>query len=874
MSFSNNGQILFDDCGVKISEPQMDDLRVGFESRLKLRFYDSKVTTDAGVLSWKFLPCTLILWTSIVAISQDFVIPARFQQLRYRTFLTLRCQISMVFRWLISASMIQGLLLGSLVWAGSPANDHSRGSQHWAFRPLVRLSPPQVEHAAYRTPIDGFVLDRLFKAGLSLSPEADRERLIRRAYIDLIGLPPSPEALDDFLADDRPGAYERLVDELLASPHFGVRWGRHWLDIVGYTDSVTFDDDYGPPLGFTTGKWRYRDYVVQSFNQDKPYDQFLAEQISGDEMVDWRNAAEFTPEIVEHLVATGFFRCCEDISLEDNRPFIIWSVVHDSMTQLGTSALGLSLNCVRCHSHKFDPIEHEEYYGMMALLTPALNPASWKNPEQRALPDISTDEMAELNAHNGPIDEKVKPLGERLVEVRRPYKEIRQREKMVNIPQPTRSELKAALDVAADARSDAQQALIVKHEKEILVSDEEIADALTPTDQQVVDELTKQIGQLNEQRRTHDWIQAMYDVGPPPPTHLFDRGNYLTPGEEVSPRFLAALSNKFTDGLLPAETSFESETPTDQGQQTSGRRTALVRWLTEPQSPASALVARVWANRIWQHLLGEGIVSTSENLGVTGSPPTHPELLEWLATELVRLDWQVKPLIKQIMMSSVYRQSSLVDRNPQSAGADPQQVDPENHLLWRARLRRIEAEVIRDTMLSLSGQLDETMGGPPVPLHYAPDGTVTVAKDGLPDPSARGRRTLYLMNRRIYNPSFLSVFDKPIVTAGVCRRQTSAVATQSLAMMNDVFVLEQTELFAKRVRQSVDNSAQEQIELIYRMALGRRPLPVEQQWCRQFLDKQTAILRNSDRNPDQVADVAMASLCQTVLSTNEFLYLE
>jgi hypothetical protein len=753
-----------------------------------------------------------------------------------------------------------------LIWAVSAfkATGQSPGwdavARHWAFQRLARPAEPQVEQADLcRTAVDAFVLAELEERGLSFSPDSDRTRLIRRAFIDLIGIPPTPVEINTLLQDTGADAYERLIDRLLESPQFGVRWARHWLDIVGYTDTISFDDDFGPPVGFTKGKWRYRDYVVNSLNEDKPYNQFLSEQIAGDEMVDWRGAAKYTPEVLEHLAATGYWRCCEDFSQEDPRPFIVWSVLHDTVTQLGTSVLGLSLNCARCHDHKFEPIPQVDYYRVMALFTPALNPADWRHPEQRAMPNVSAAEVAEIQEHNGQIDKQVAEKGASIDDIRRPHQQKLLENKLAQVDGTIRTAIKAALHVPADKRDDAQKELIAKHEPQFRIADEEMAAALGPADKEKIAELQKEIDRLNRERRSHDWIMGLTDIGKPAATRLLEQGDYLKPGEEVPPGFLSILTDDYADWLLKIPPK----------EDTSRRRMALARWLTDPQSRAAPLVARVMVNRVWQYLLGEGIVATPDNLGVSGSTPSHPELLDWLAAEFVHEDWRLKPLIRTIVTSSVYRQASF-----REDATRPHEVDPTNRLLWRARLRRIDAEVARDTMLAVSGKLDNTLGGPPVPLAYHPDGRVSIATEGLATPQSQWRRSLYLLNRRIYNPTFLSVFDKPVVTGSVCQRTNAAGPLQSLAMMNDELVIEYSRHFAHRVIELAPAGLDEQITLVFRLALSRAPEPKEKQWSHELVQEQAEIYRAAKTPDDEVAAAALAGLCQTVMSTNEFLYLE
>ena len=734
---------------------------------------------------------------------------------------------------------------------------------HWAFQPLSKPEPPGTQHEELvRNPIDAFLLARLEAAGLTFASEADRRQLIRRAYFDLVGLPPTPEQTAAFVADEDPRAFEALVDQLLDSDDFGVRWGRHWLDMVGYTDTMSFDDDYGPPIGFTKGKWRYRDYVVRSLNDGKPLDHFISQQLAGDEQVRWRDVDHYTPEILESLEATGYLRCCEDITLEDPRPFIVWSVLHDTVTQLGTSMLGLSLSCARCHDHKNEPVSQEEYYQLLSMFAPAMNavdfPAHWKNPQQRALPDISQSDLAELNKFNGQVDKQVGEINNQIGEIQKPYREQLVADKVAAVAEEDRENLRAALDVAADQRDEAQKAVVAKYEKEIAVSDEELTKALSEADTKTIEEFQQQIAELNGKKRSHGWIMGMADVGPPPATRIFDRGEHLRPAEEVLTGFPRVLSNDFSDWLLTIPPTAE----------TSRRRTALARWLTDRQSPASPLVARVMVNRVWQRLLGRGIAPTVENLGTSGTPPTHPELLEWLSYRFVENGWHLKPLIKEIMMSAAYRQATSGLDAPSAELA--READPGNDLLWRAPLRRIEAEVIRDTMLQVSGKLDTTMGGPPVALTYDPDGRVTVARAG----TSHWRRSLYLLNRRIYNPSFLNVFDKPIMTGCVCQREQAAVPLQSLALMNDGFVMEQARYLADRVKTKAGDSVDAQIESVYRLALGRAPVDEEHQWSQQLIEQQTEIYASIESPPEDVATAALASLCQTVMSTNEFLYLD
>jgi hypothetical protein len=743
------------------------------------------------------------------------------------------------------------------------------GELFWSFRKLDRPAVPQIKNAQrVRTPIDAFLLAKLEAKGLSFAPDADRITLVRRAHFDLIGLPPAPEEVDAFLNDMAPGAYERLLDRLLASPHFGERWGRHWLDAAGYVDTVGFDIDL-PNVMLGAGKWKYRDYVIRAFNQDKPYDRFIAEQLAGDEMVDWRAAAKFTPEIRELLIATGFLRTAEDDSHEpeSNIPAVHFTVLHDTVEIVGSSLLGLTLNCARCHSHKFDPIPQEDYYRLMAVFTPAYNPKAWKpvypwKPEiqDRALSDVSAVERAEIERHNKELDEQIAALNKKLAEMRRPYESRLSEKKLATVPEPIRADTQSALATPADRRTEVQRYLAGKFEKLLKVTPEEVSAALSSVDRAKQDELRGQISADNGRRRKFDKIQALYDVGPPPPTHLLKRGNHDTLGPEVQPGFLSILCDSPTMALL-AEARPAGPT--------SWRRTALATWLTDPQSRASALVARVIVNRIWQHLFGQGIVATADNFGRLGQPPTHPELLEWLSSEFLRSGWRIKPLIRLMMSSTAYRQAA---RGTEAAPF--RTVDPDNQLHWHARLRRLDSEVIRDAILAVSGKLDAAMGGPPVSQEARPDGMVIVSEKNQASPAAKYRRSVYMVMRRKYPLTLLRVFDQPIVATSCTHRDASAVPLQSLTMLNDPFVLQQAEHFAARVARMAGDVRDKQIELAFRLALARRANATEAKWCADYFDKQAAVYRAAKVSTDQAERKALTSLCHTLLNTSEFLYAE
>jgi hypothetical protein len=727
----------------------------------------------------------------------------------------------------------------------------------WAFRAPVRPPVPHVRHAdQVRTPIDAFVLARLEARGLTLSPDADRATLFRRVSFDLIGLPPSPEEVDAFLADSRPDAYERLVDRLLSSPQYGERWGRHWLDAAGYADSIGGDNDPGQVFP-REGMWRYRDYVVRSLNEDKPFDRFLTEQLAGDEMDDWRSAPALTPEMREHLIATGFLRTTVDHTFEQelNRPFERYQVLYDSIENLTSNLLGLTVACARCHDHKFDPISQVEYYRLLAVLKPVYNPEKWAQPQDRHLDDVSPREKEAILRHNGEIDRKVAELNGQIAAVRRPHEKKLFETKLAALPEAIRADTAAALQTPADKRNSVQKYLAEKLGPSLAVSPEEVSRSLSEAERGEVEARGREVAALNGRRRSFGKIQTAWeaDGGAPPPAYVFRRGNLTTPGAEVQPGVFAVLTDSKGSTLIPAAGA---------GAKTSGRRSALARWLTRPDHP---LTARVFVNRVWQHHFGEGIVATSDNFGHLGARPTHPELLDWLATEFVRGGWKVKELHRLIVTSSAYRQSS----SPRPSAAA---VDPGNQLLWRMRLRRLESEAVRDAVLAVSGRLDRAAGGPPVPIEPHPDGMVVVPDQGLPTPTARWRRSLYLFARRNYNLTLLNVFDQPVMATNCTRRVHSAVPLQSLTLLNDGFLLEQADRFAARVAAAAD-SEPGRVGAAFRLAFAREPSPAEVAASAALLKKLRERYAAEKLPPPEAERKALARLCHMLMCANEFLYV-
>ena len=754
--------------------------------------------------------------------------------------------------------------------------------QHWAFLPLAPTSAPQViDRDRVRNEIDAFVANLLEQNGLTLAADADRNALVRRAFFDLVGLPPSPHEIRAFLQDDSPQAYERLLDALLESPHFGERWGRHWLDNAGYVDVQGLDND-AEIISAAENKWLFRDYVVASFNDDKPFDRFLLEQLAGDECADWRDADQYTPEIQPLLVATGFLRTSPDDTNanELNRRDVHQQILERTQEVVANNLLGLTIQCAKCHDHKYEPLLQTDYYRWQALFQPAYNPDSWLQPASRQLPNVSSAEKKNIEEYNSRLDLQIAGLRGRIAELRKPYEQRLLDLKLAQLPAPIRADVHTSVRTPAAERNEVQKYLAGKFEELLKIKPEDLAAILSQADKGTTADLEKQIANIGGQKRTFQHWQAVYDVGPPTPTRLLDRGNYLTPGDEVAPGLPEVLAGA-------ADTS--NEIVPQFG--SSGRRTALAKWLTDPNSPAGSLVIRVRVNRIWQHLFGHGIVETTDNLGVTGAKPSHPELLEWLSAAFVTEGQRLKPFLKRIMRSTAYRQTSV--RNDERS----QQVDPGNKLLWKQRMRRLESEAVRDAILTASGKLDRSMGGPPVPVVPRPDGSFVVKTEGLPSPSMQYRRTIYLLSRRNYHPTLLNVFDQPNLATNCSERSSSAVVLQSLTMLNDAFVLEQAAALSERVlveQKTVEQKTAEQktaeqvqaeqaqatagtwdrwISAVFELTLGRTPSEREIQWCSAALNREVEYDRQADpqNNIAESEKRAFTRICHTLLNTSEFL---
>jgi hypothetical protein len=684
--------------------------------------------------------------------------------------------------------------------------------QHWAFQPPRRLAALPRVRAQNRisTPIDAFILAALEAKGLAMNPEAGRAALLRRLSFDLTGLPPTPEELDAFLGDRAAGAYERAVDGLLNSPHYGERWARQWLDTAGYADSEgVLDADVIRP-----NAWRYRDYVIRAFISDKPYDVFVREQLAGDEIAEYWKHDALPRGVVDKLEATGFLRTAVDATREDFLPKDFaeyqWRTLFDTEQIAASTFMGLTMQCSRCHDHKYEPITQRDYYSLQAILASAIRPTGPVLPTyKRMVVDAPKAEQQRAEENNKPLEAVAKAL--------------------------------------RDLQNARRQQFRLQHPKRDKATDAELR-AEFPEFAAKIDAAGQEIKEAESKLIHLPSIRMLNDIDPaPPPTHVLLRGDPLNPGEIVQPGVPEVLSRAPLPYAAPA---------VPEGAKTTGRRRAFAEWLTQPGHP---LTARVMVNRVWAGHFGAGIVASLDNFGKSGAAPTHPELLDWLATEFVRQGWSLKKLHKLIVMSSAYRQSA-------EARADALAADPENKLRWRMTPRRLEAESVRDAVLAAAGQMDAKLFGEPVHGDAKPSGEIAAASD-----LKAGRRTIYQLVRRSKPQSFLDAFDAPVMEVNCVRRVTTTSATQALALLNGEFVTAQSAHFARRVlnRPGEDH---DRIRQAFRIALAREPGPVEIDRLITFVRKQETLHR--DKPEAERRQLAYADLCQVLLGANEFIYLD
>ncbi|HTM47650.1 MAG TPA: DUF1549 and DUF1553 domain-containing protein [Bryobacteraceae bacterium] len=689
----------------------------------------------------------------------------------------------------------------------------------WAFQKPAR--PPVPHGGAWaRTPIDAFILEGLQSKKLSPSAPLDRQKLLRRVTYDLTGLPPTPGEVDLFLRDRGPDAYEKVVDRLLASPHYGERWALRWLDLVRYADTNGYELDAERPHA-----WRYRDYVVAAFNQDKPYDRFIREQIAGDELY---------PGNQEALIATGFHRCGPIHLVGGNQdPEVTRQEVLTEMTSsIGSVFLGLTVGCARCHNHKFDPILQSDYYRLQAVFAATEGKdVEIYTPEQKAAFDKEVrDYEARLKPIKDALERIDKPARERLIE---------------GAKQKLEPSLREALQIPKAERNTVQAELAKNAEAQIKPLWNEVVDALSPEDLARRRELRVKLHEIEKTKPAP--LPAAYAVADmekaAPPTFILKVGDPKNKLGQVEPGVPLALDPLAPNGTTPVPV------------QAAGRRAALANWLASVENP---LAARVMVNRIWQFRMGEGLVRTPNDFGVLGERSAqHQKLLDWLAVEFMERGWSVKAMDRLIVLSSVYRQAAAEDKAKSA-------IDPDNRYFWRMNRKRMEAEILRDSVLAVAGSLNPRLGGRPVRVPIEPEVYDLIFTEGERDglwpvapESEQGRRSLYLLNKRSVRLPMMMAFDQPDTMTSCPVRPTSTHALQALTLFNSDFMQQQSARLASRLERECGGSRDCELQRAYKLALARPPQPAEVAMAKRFFR----------------AGGELADFCLALMNRNEFVYI-
>jgi hypothetical protein len=674
---------------------------------------------------------------------------------------------------------------------------------HWAFQPVKKSAPPALRNKAWiANPIDAFVLAKLEAKGLAPNPPADKRSLVRRVYYDLTGLPPSPQEVETFVADTSPKAWETLVDRLLASPHYGEQWGRHWLDLVRFAETNSYERDSTKP-----NAWRYRDYVIRAFNEDKPYDRFVREQLAGDELPDAG---------ADSIIATGYYRLGIWDDDPADRELARYDMLDDIVATTGQVFLGVTVDCARCHDHKIDPIAQRDYYALLSFFQNVNQNGKGGPSDQAPLP--ITPATAEA-AGQSEREAKRRELETQAAELEQYFRVLTKREKT------------PAKQIPGLIRKEGARVL----GEEVFKRYQQFRNALTA--------LTREGGAEGR-------ALAVTEAGAvPPDTFILERGNPANCGAKVEPAFLQVLAP-------PAPVI----APPPSGK-SSGRRTALANWIA---SKDNQLSARVMVNRVWQHHFGRGIVRSPNNFGVQGDAPTHPELLDWLASEFLEKGWRLKALHRLILTSNTYRMSSR-------PGAAALRADPQNDLFSHFDMRRLTAEEVRDSILATTGTLNAEMFGPGI---YADIPKEVLAGQSRPgsgwgksSPEEQARRSIYIFVKRSLLTPILATFDLAETDRSAPVRFASTQPTQALGMLNSAFVNEQAGKFAGRLRREAGDDIARQVRLALNLATSRLPTEAEIRRGVAFI----AALRKTD---GASPEAALKSFCLLALNLNEFLYLD
>jgi len=718
---------------------------------------------------------------------------------------------------------------------------------HWAYQKVQKPAVPAVKRRVrVKTPIDAFVLEKLEGKGLAPAPRADRVTLIRRATFDLTGLPPAPEEVRAFLDDKSPRAFEKVVDRLLASPRYGEKWARHWLDLARYAESEGFKADETRP-----NAWRYRDYVIKAFNNDTPYDRFIKEQIAGDELF---------PGNPDAIVATALNRHYPDESNARNLMQRRQEILNDMTDTVGAVFLATTYGCARCHDHKYDPVLQKDYYRLQAFF------AGTRAKDDYVL--VSLAEQEGYKQKRAVWEEKTKELRDQIAAIEAPAIKTIYNDNFEKYPAAVQAAIKAAPD-----QRDSMQWLMF-HKASWLLNqhvDEDgngIASKLKGETKKQWEALRKQLAAFDDIKPKPLPIgSGIADVGATAPaTYLLKSGGYDAYGEEVQPGFLTIL-DPGAARIVPSSSG------------TSGRRTALANWLGSPNNP---LTARVMVNRLWHYHFGRGIVGTPSDFGEMRDRETHRELLDWMAAAFVEQGWSIKKMHRLIMLSNTYQQSSAFNEVASK-------IDPDDNLLWRFRRQRLSGEEIRDAILAVSGQMNWQMGGPSVFPEIPKEMEVRGGWNRKESEEQKNRRSIYAFVRRNSRYPMFQAFDMPDTHESCARRAVTTTAPQALNMLNDKVVLQAAQSFAGRVLQEAGLSYSDvnaQIERAYLLAFARRPDTVERRQALAFFQQQAALIQsrlaakqpvalpsNCPVEMDPAMAAALVDFCHVLFNANEFVYV-
>ena len=726
--------------------------------------------------------------------------------------------------------------------------------QHWAFQPVRPIEPPVVNNArSAKTPVDRFILARLKAEKLRPARPASREQLIRRVTFGLIGLPPTPEEIDAFVNDSAPDAFEKVVDRLLASPHYGERWARHWLDLARYAESDGFEHD-----AVRSHSWRYRDYVIQAFNADKPYDRFIREQVAGDEL--W-------PEDRDALIATAFNLLGPDMVDSADQIQRRLNTLNDMTDTTAAVFLGQTLGCARCHDHKFEPFTQRDYFSLQAFFAPAMF--------QHELPVPTPAERAAHETAMAGYRAKADATQNKLDALEAPHRERLYAEKLSRLSE----DAQLAHQTPKEKRTMEQEGTVLETAPMLKTSDAEVVKLLTSGEKKERSRLLDALKRIPKPAPMPMTMALKNTNGAPPKTFVLARGDYNNRREEVPPAFPVVLR-----GSRREEAQYELGTRNSElGNLTRAAagegRAALAHWFTSRDNP---LTARVMVNRIWRHHFGRGIAPTPGDFGTRGQPPTHPELLDWLAGQFVARGWSIKAMHKLVLLSATYQQSS-------EASAHALQRDPDNKLFSRQNRVRLEGEAVRDSLLAISGRLNRRMGGPSVSPPIPADITKTSKNwNASADPADHARRSIYIFARRNLRFPFLESFDAPDSNVTCPERGHSTTAPQSLTLLNSEEVMDASRATAERLLNEAKTDT-DRIHLAFRLILGKRTSNNGLSMAREFLQstrsrREEVPVQSAIGNPQSAIHPSLArsapptenwaELCRALFNLNSFIYVD